>query len=210
VNLRVTSCQLMPLLFKRFPWEHAMRVGYARTSTSEQIAGLEAQTRDLEQAGADKLFVEQVSSVAIRPKLDAVLEFVRDGDCLIVSRLDRLARSTADLLRIIALLEAKGVGLRVLDFGGGEVDTRSPSGRLLITMFGAMAQFERELMLARQVEGIAKAKAAGKYRGRAPTAQRKRHEIMELKSQGLGAAGIARRVGVSRASVYRVLGPARD
>lgn len=188
-----------------------MRVGYARTSTSEQIAGLEAQTRDLERAGAEKLFVEQVSSMTVRPKLDAALEFVRAGDALIVSRLDRLARSTSDLLRIIAMLEGKGVGLRVLDFGGGEVDTRSPSGRLLITMFGAMAQFELELNKSRSAEGIAKAKLAGKYKGRAPTARRKCRDMLELRSQGLGASEIARRLSVSRASVYRVLaaGPTR-
>lgn len=182
-----------------------MLVAYARTSTSEQVAGLEAQTRDLEKAGAEKLFVEQVSSMSVRPKLDAALEFVRENDALMVSRLDRLARSTSDLLRIIALLEGKGVGLRVLDFGGGEVDTRSPSGRLLITMFGAMAEFERALMLSRQVEGIAKAKAAGRYKGRAPTARRKRSDMVELRSQGLGASEIARRLSVSRASVYRIL-----
>lgn len=184
-----------------------MLVGYLRTSTTQQEAGLDAQERDLTATGCEKLFAEQVSSMAARPTLDAALDFVREGDTLVVTRLDRLARSTADLLGMVSRLEQKGVGLRVLDFGGGEVDTRSPSGRLLTTMFGAMAQFERELMLVRQAEGIAKAKAAGKYRGRAPTAQRKRSEIMELKSQGLGAASIARRVGVSRASIYRVLGP---
>lgn len=182
-----------------------MLVAYARTSTSEQVAGLEAQTRDLEKAGAEKLFVEQVSSMSVRPKLDAALEFVRENDALMVSRLDQLARSTSDLLRIIALLEGKGVGLRVLDFGGGEVDTRSPSGRLLITMFGAMAEFERALMLSRQVEGISKAKAAGRYKGRAPTARRKRSDMVELRSQGLGASEIARRLSISRASVYRIL-----
>lgn len=183
-----------------------MRVGYARTSTSEQVFGLEAQTRDLEKAGVEKVFIEQVSSTAVRPKLEAALEFVREGDALVVTRLDRLARSTTDLLRIIALLEKKGVGLRILDFGGGgAIDTQSPSGRLLLTMFAAMAQFEIDLNKSRSAEGIAKAKLAGKYRGRAPTARRKSSQMAELRSEGLGPSEIARRLGVSRASVYRVL-----
>ena len=182
-----------------------MLIGYLRTSTTQQEAGLDAQERDLTAIGCEKLFAEQVSSAAARPTLDAALDFVREGDTLVVTRLDRLARSTADLLAIVSGLERKGVGLRVLDFGGGEVDTRSPSGRLLTTMFGAMAQFERELMLVRQREGIDKAKAAGKYLGRAPTAKRKRGEMQLLQSQGLGASEIARRLSVSRASVYRVL-----
>lgn len=183
-----------------------MRVGYARTSTSEQVFGLEAQTRDLQKADVEKVFIEQVSSTAVRPKLEAALEFVREGDALVVTRLDRLARSTTDLLRIIALLEKKGVGLRVLDFGGGgSIDTQSPSGRLLLTMFAAMAEFEIALNRSRSAEGIAKAKLAGKYRGRAPTARRKRNEMAQLKREGFGASEIARRLGVSRASVYRVL-----
>lgn len=114
-----------------------MLVGYARTSTVEQVAGLEAQETALAATGCTKVFREQASSVGQRGQLDAVLDFVREGDTLVVSRLDRLARSTADLLGIVALLEGKQVGLRVLDFGGSEVDTRSPTGRMLLTMFAA-------------------------------------------------------------------------
>ena len=96
-----------------------MLIGYARTSTSDQVAGFEAQVRDLRAHGcADKIFEEQVSSVAHRAQLDAALDFVREGDAFVVTRLDRLARSTSDLLRIVALLDAKGVALRILDFGG--------------------------------------------------------------------------------------------
>lgn len=185
-----------------------MLVGYARTSTVEQQAGLEAQQRDLVATGCTKLFVEQVSSVAKRDELEAALDFVREGDALVVTGLDRLARSTADLLAIIATLERKGVALRVLDFGGSAIDTKSPIGRLTITMFAAMAQFERELMLQRQREGIEKAKAAGKYRGRAPTARAKAPKVHELKSAGLGASAIAAELRISRASVYRVLADA--
>lgn len=181
-----------------------MLVGYARTSTAEQVAGLDAQRRDLGATGCTKLFVEQVSSVAERRQLTAALEFVREGDTLIVTRLDRLARSTAHLLSLVEALDRKGVALRILDFGGGEVDTKSPSGRMLLTVFGAMAQFEREVMLQRQREGIAAARAAGKYKGRAPTARAKRQSVLDLHAAGVAPSDIARQLGIGRASVYRI------
>lgn len=187
-----------------------MLVGYARTSTTEQAAGLEAQRRDLGATGCNKLFVEQVSSVAKRDGLDAALEFVREGDTLVVTKLDRLARSTVDLLRIVETLDAKGVALRIMDFGGGEVDTHSPSGRLMLTMFAAMAQFEREVMLVRQREGIAAAKAAGKYQGRKPTAVAKAAEVHALREKGWKPTKIAEELGIGRASVYRILGPSKQ
>ena len=183
----------------------AMLVGYARTSTAEQQAGYEAQLRDLGATGCTKIFHEQISSVATRAQLSTALEFVREGDTLVVTKLDRLARSTTHLLSLVEELDRKGVALRILDFGGGAVDTQSPSGRLLLTMFGAMAQFERETMLTRQREGIAAAAAAGKYKGRKPTARAKHAEIEALVRDGIGATEIARRLGIGRASVYRVL-----
>ena len=183
-----------------------MFVGYARTSTLDQIAGFEAQIKQLTATGcSEKIFQEQVSSIGTREQLDAALDFVRDGDTLVVTRLDRLARSTTDLLRIIDLLESNGVGLRILDFGGSEVDTRSPTGRLTVTMFGALGQWERELMIARQREGIERAKREGKYKGRAPTARRKLGEMRKLAGEGFAPSEIAGRLGVSRASVYRLL-----
>lgn len=185
-----------------------MLVGYCRSSTSEQIAGLEAQERQLLATGCQKIMKETVSSVAARAQLDAALDFVRDGDTFCVTRLDRLARSTTDLLTIVAKLEAKGVGLRILDFGGAEMDTKSPSGRMLLTMFAAVAEFERAVMLARQKDGIAKAKAAGKYRGRAPTARAKIQQVREMKVAGAGASQIAAALGIGRASVYRLLSEA--
>lgn len=180
-------------------------VGYARVSTAEQVYGLEAQERDLCATGCTKLFSERVSSVAQREQLAAALEWVREGDCLCVVRLDRLARSTSDLLAIIATLERKGVALRILDFGGQAVDTQSPSGKLIVTLFGAVAQFERELAKVRQTEGIAAAKAAGKYRGRQPTAQRKAVQVKELHYSGVRPTEIAVRLGIGRSSVYRIL-----
>ena len=147
-------------------------VGYARASTIEHDAGLEAQLRDLKGAGCHKLFSEKASSVARRAQLEAALDFVRDGDTLIVAKPDRLARSTEDLLGIVRRLEAKGVGLVVLSMGGQRVDTRTATGKLMLTMLAAVAAFELDLMLERHREGIAKAKAEGKYRGLAPTARR--------------------------------------
>jgi DNA invertase Pin-like site-specific DNA recombinase len=186
-----------------------MLIGYARVSTVDQVAGLDAQLRDLAATGCtEKVFYERVSSVAQRDQLAAALEWCRDGDTLVVTRLDRLARSTADLLAIVATLERKGVALRILDFGGQAVDTLSPSGKLIVTMFGAVAQFERELMKVRMLEGIAKAKAEGKYQGRAPTARRLAPKVHELRISGLGPAQIAARLCMSRSSVYRILSEA--
>jgi DNA invertase Pin-like site-specific DNA recombinase len=182
-----------------------MLVGYARTSTVEQEAGLEAQDRDLRAVGCERVFTERVSSVAKRAQLEAALDFVRQGDTLAVSKLDRLARSVPDLLSIVGRLEAKGVALRVLSMGGQTVDTGTPTGRFTVILLGAVAEFERALMLERQREGIAKAKTEGKYRGRMPTAQKKAEDVRRLKAEGVRPVEIARRLGIGRASVYRIL-----
>ncbi|APT56278.1 hypothetical protein RGI145_03280 [Roseomonas gilardii] len=187
-----------------------MIVGYARTSTAEQDAGLEAQERDLRAAGCERLFSEKVSSGAKRDRLEEAVRFIREGDVLVVTKPDRLARSTADLLTIVEQLEARKVALRVLSMGGQEVDTRSPTGRLMLTMLGAVAEFERALMLERQREGVAAAKAEGKYKGRAPTARAKSAEVLALHAQGVAAAEVARRVGIGVASVFRILRDQRE
>jgi len=127
------------------------------------------------------------------------------GDTLVVTKLDRLARSTAHLLQIVETLERKGAALCILDLS---IDTSTATGRLMLTMIGAIATFEREMMLERQREGIAKAKAAGKYKGRAPTARAKASQVHALQAEGVGPAEIARRLGIGRSSVYRMLGSA--
>jgi DNA invertase Pin-like site-specific DNA recombinase len=182
-----------------------MLVGYARTSTLDQKAGLDAQRRDLEAAGCEKLFIEQVSSVNMvaRQKLAEAVEFIREGDTLVVTKLDRLARSVQHLMEILAAINAKGASLRIIAMG---VDTATPTGKLMLTILGGIAEFEREIMLERQREGIAKAKAEGKYRGRKPTAQGKAAEALALSGDGIGATKIAQRLGIGRASVYRILG----
>jgi DNA invertase Pin-like site-specific DNA recombinase len=180
-------------------------IGYARTSTTDQQAGLEAQLRDLKAAGCRKVFSEQASAVGERPQLEATLDYAREGDTVCVTKLDRLARSARHLSELVERLESKGVTLRILNFGGDPVDTRDATGRLMLNMFAAMAQFEREMMLERQREGIAKAKADGKYKGRKPTARVKAEDAVQMFLAGKRVAHIAKDLGIGRGSVYRAL-----
>src|SRR5579862_9222116 len=181
----------------------SLKVGYGRTSTLDQQAGLDAQIRDLTASGCQKIFSERVSAVGKRPELEAALDFIREEDILVVTRLDRLARSTQHLLEILDRVKAKGADLSILAMG---VDTSTATGKLCATIIGAVGAFERELMLERQREGIAKAKAEGRYRGRKPTARARAAEVKALKADGVRPVDIARRLGIGRASVYRVLG----
>jgi DNA invertase Pin-like site-specific DNA recombinase len=183
--------------------ENVLRIGYGRTSTFEQRAGLAAQLRELKAAGCEKVFEEQVSSVGKRHQLEACLDFIREGDTLVVTKLDRLARSTHHLLEIADRVKSKGAALHILNLG---TDTGTATGKLMFTVIGAIATFEREMMLERQREGIAKAKAEGKYKGRKPTARARTAEIVTMKADGVRPVDIARRLGIGRASVYRVLG----
>lgn len=184
-----------------------MLVGYARTSTLDQRAGIEAQERDLLAAGCERIFREQVSSVDMpeRAQLAEALAFIRTGDVLVVTKLDRLARSVRHLLDVLKGITDKGASLRILGLG---IDTATPTGRLMLNMLGSVAEFERDIMLERQREGIAKAKADGKYKGRKPTAVAKSDEVQALRAAGVGATQIAQQLGIGRASVYRILGDA--
>ena len=184
-----------------------MIVGYARTSGIAQIAGLEIQERELLASGVEKLFKEQVSALGDRQMLDAALEFVREGDILVVTKPCRLARSVADLCAILASLQKKGVALRIQSMG---IDTSTPTGRLMVNLLGAISEFERQLMLERQLAGIAKAKAEGKYKGRKATAMAKRSEIVTLAASGLTRDAVAKQLGIGVASVYRALKLAPD
>lgn len=181
-----------------------MIVGYARTSTLDQIAGIEAHERELLASGCEKVFREQVSSVDVkqRDQLALALDFLREGDTLVVTKLDRLARSVAHMHEVLQCVTAKGAALRIVNMG---IDTSTPTGKLMLNVLGGVAEFEREIMLERQREGIAKAKRDGKYKGRVPTAQRKADSVKALLAEGVGASEIARRVGISRASVYNVI-----
>ncbi|HDX8438456.1 TPA: recombinase family protein [Aeromonas dhakensis] len=174
-------------------------IGYARVSTTGQ--SLEQQLTAL--AGCEKVFNEKVSgSKTDRPQLQAMLEFVRSGDVLKVTKLDRLARNTRHLLEITDQLHAKGVTLQIQNLG---IDTATPTGKLMLTMIGAIATFEREIMLERQAEGIALAKAKGVYKGRKPTARAKQADIMRLLTLKVPKAEIARQLAVSLSSIHRVI-----
>ena len=187
-----------------------MLIGIARTSTLEQKAGLEAQLRELEAYGCEKIYQEQVSSVAEREQLNAALSSLRSGDKLVVTKLDRLARSVKHLGEIVETINKADASLVILDMGGTAIDTSNPTGKLILNVMSSVAQFEREMMLERQREGIAKAKAEGKYKGRKPTARAKTEMVLLAKKQGLSPTQIMRDLGISKTSYYRILEAAGD
>lgn len=178
-----------------------MLVGYARVSTTDQ--DLTVQHDALTAAGCERMFGEKRSGRRAddRPALNEALDFVRNGDTLIVTRLDRLARSTQDLHNLLAKLDAKGVGFRCLAQSG--VDTTTSTGKLTLAILGAVAAFETDLRAERQAEGIAKAKTEGKYKGRAPSIDYK--QVKKLHAQGISPTDIANLLGIGRTSVYRAL-----
>jgi DNA invertase Pin-like site-specific DNA recombinase len=161
---------------------------YGRVSSAGQ--SLDIQHEALVNAGCDKIFSEKMSgrSTVDREQLAMALDFVREGDTLVVTRLDRLARSVADLHRIVEMLTSKGVALNCISQSG--VDADSSTGRLMLSVLGAVAMFENDIRLERQREGIEKAKLAGKYRGRKATINTDR--VKELRQTGMGPAAIAR------------------
>ena len=181
--------------------ELVMDIGYARVSSTGQ--SLEVQEEQLTAAGCAKLFSEKRSGTSLsgRQALEDAIEFAREGDTLLVTRLDRLARSGGDLQNIVNRLNAKGVGFRCLQQGA--VDTTTGMGKLVLGILGAVAEFEADIRKERQLEGIAKAKAAGVYKGRKPTVNVE--AVKALKVSGKGPAEIAKELGIGRASVYRAL-----
>jgi DNA invertase Pin-like site-specific DNA recombinase len=182
-------------------------IGYARTSTVDQVAGLADQESRLTAAGCSRVYTEHISGAEMtkRAQLESLMGFIREGDTLCVTKLDRLTRSVADLLSIVTALNDKGASLRILDLGGSELDTKSPMGRMFLVVTGAFAEFERGIMLERQKAGIAAAKRDGKYKGRPDTVRRQSAAIYKLADEGHGCTEIARRVKGDRTSVWRVL-----
>lgn len=180
-----------------------MIYGYARTSTTDQDNSLETQIEALKAAGCATVRSEQVSGASIegRRELQVLLEFLREGDVLLVTRLDRLARNTLDMLTIVEKLGAKGVGVRSL--GETWLDTSSSHGRLFLTMVAGIAQWERERIKERQREGIDKAKAEGRYKGSTPKIDRS--AVWAMLDEGIAKAEIARRIECSEMSVYRII-----
>jgi len=175
--------------------------GYARVSSRSQ--DLELQLEQLAAAGCEKVFSEKVTGTSLndRQALAECLDWLREGDTLVVTRLDRLARSGRDLHDIIARLSAKQDGFRCVQQGA--VDTTTSMGKLILGILGAVAEFETDIRKERQREGIERAKAAGVYKGRKPTVDAE--QVRALREQGLGATEIATKLGIARATVYRAL-----
>jgi DNA invertase Pin-like site-specific DNA recombinase len=175
-------------------------LGYARVSTTDQ--NLDIQLAALKAAGAEIIRSEKQSGTTTngRTELQTVLDFLRRGDTLLVTRIDRLARSIGDLQDIVRTVKAKGASLKATE---QPIDTSTAAGKAFLDMLGVFAEFETNLRKERQAEGIAKAKAAGVYQGRPATIDAQ--AVKALRAEGLGATEIAKRLGIGRASVYRVL-----
>jgi len=175
-------------------------IGYARVSTTDQ--NLEIQIAALKAAGCDVIRSEKRSGTSTkgRTELQTVLDFLRKGDVLIVTRIDRLARSIGDLQDIVRAVKAKGASLKATE---QPIDTTSAAGKAFLDMLGVFAEFETNLRKERQAEGIAKAKAAGVYKGRPPSIDVMK--VRDLKKKGLGASESAKALKIGRASVYRAL-----
>ena len=175
-------------------------IGYARVSAADQDCAIQEEA--LRAAGCTTVRSEKHTgtTTAGRAELDTILSFLRAGDTLMVTRIDRLARSVADLERIVAQLRERGAHLRATEQA---IDTSTPAGVAFLQMLGVFAQFETAIRRERQLEGIAKAKAAGVYRGRKPSVDAA--AVRSLREEGLGGSEIAKKLGIGRASVYRAL-----
>jgi DNA invertase Pin-like site-specific DNA recombinase len=175
-------------------------IGYARVSTTDQ--DLSIQEAALKAAGCDIIRAEKRSGTTTqgREELRTVLDFMRRGDALMVTRIDRLARSIGDLQDIVRAIRAKGASLKATE---QPIDTSTAAGKCFLDVLGVFAEFETNLRRERQLEGIARAKAEGVYKGRPASIDGAK--VREMKAQGVGASAIAKTLGIHRASVYRVL-----
>lgn len=175
-----------------------MKYGYARVSSAGQ--SLTLQIEALTAAGCENIRQEKVSGTSMqgRDELNTLLEFMRDGDELVVMRIDRLARSVRDLQNIVYDLDKKGVSLTATE---QPISTKTSAGKCFLDMLSVFSEFETNLRKERQMEGIAKAKERGVYKGRKASIDGDR--IKALHNDGMGASAIAKTLGISRASVYR-------
>lgn len=177
------------------------KIGYARVSTDDQDTTIQVEA--LKRAGCTVVRREKMSGTSLRGRteLAAIMEFIREGDTLVVTRIDRLARSIGDLQVIVRQLKERGARLQATE---QPIDTSTAAGKAFLDMLGVFAEFETNLRRERQMEGIAKARAAGVYRGRKPSIDVEQVRI--LRKRGLGATEIAKKLHIGRASVYRALG----
>jgi DNA invertase Pin-like site-specific DNA recombinase len=179
----------------------ASKIGYCRVSTTEQ--NMAAQLELLHKAGCQEIFKEKQSgSDSARPELRKMLDYIRKGDTVTVTKLDRLARSTKDLLGIAEEIRYKGADFEVLNIN---LDTKTPTGQLMLTMLAAIAEFERGIMLERQREGIDVAKQDGKYKGRKPIEDTKLQKVQALVDGGKSVSKAVAEVGIGRRTYYKAL-----
>ena len=186
-----------------------MNIGYARISTADQLADMDAQLRSLAAAGCGRSFSEQVSTLGQREQLGAALALVREGDALVVTRPDRLAHSTADLLAIAVRLDGKGVGLVVLSMGGQAFDTRTPAGKAMLAMLSGVAAFEHALAQEWKREGEARELQA-RQSGQVPAARRRADDVRRMLAAGMSPVSVASQLGIGRGSVYRIIAGAKE
>jgi DNA invertase Pin-like site-specific DNA recombinase len=186
-----------------------VKLGYCRVSTGDQT--LETQRDALKADGCERIYEEKASgkNVEDRPELQAVLGFMREGDVLTVTKLDRLARSVRDLMDVHDRLKEKGCALRILNMN---LDTATPTGKLMLGVLGSIAEFERDLILERQREGIDRVKRnaeisdkTGRYKYAGPPIKHDAAKIREMRASGMGPAAIAREIGCSQMTVFRAL-----
>jgi DNA invertase Pin-like site-specific DNA recombinase len=179
----------------------ASKIGYCRVSTTGQ--NMTAQLELLHKAGCQEIFKEKISgSNIVRPELRKLLDYIRKGDTVTVTKLDRLARSTKDLLSIAEEIKKKGADLEVLNIN---LDTKSPTGQLMLTMLAAIAEFEKGIMLERQREGIDVAKEDGKYKGRKPIEETKLQQVQTLVEGGISVSKAVSEVGIGRRTYYKAI-----
>ncbi|MFT6914790.1 MAG: DNA invertase Pin-like site-specific DNA recombinase, partial [Motiliproteus sp.] len=173
----------------------AQKYGYARVSTLDQDNSIQVEA--LNKAGCDRIWQEKASGTrrTNREELDNLLSFLREGDTLFITRIDRLARSMKDLQDIIYDLKNRGIHLQATE---QPIDTSTAAGKAFLDMLGVFAEFETNLRKERQLEGIAKAKAAGKYKGKAPLSDEKKQQVIALFKQGTRQTAIVIRTGLGR------------
>ena len=192
------------MLYKLYKELNKMNIGYVRVSTQEQNEA--RQLEALEKYGIDKYFTEKISGKNTeRPELQNMLDFAREGDTIYIHDFSRLARNTKDLLEIVERLNAKGV---TLVSNKESIDTSTPTGKLMLTMIGAIAEFERQNLLDRQAEGIAIAKREGKYKGRkAIVIDSYTWQVyyMQYKNRELNKTQLAKILNISRPTLDKLL-----